>query len=246
MGGKVAFGYLHPGELSACFVDSMIDMLFYDAQTNGRFLHSHGKMGKRAGSGGIVDGRNQLARVMLDESDADWLLMIDSDMGFGHDTCERLIESAHAKDRPIMGGLCFAYAQDGRASFGGARWRPSPTLYDWFEDGNDVGFHHRWDYFEGDRVQSVSGTGAACILIHRFALETIRETYGEDQWFEPVLHPRGRKFSEDLSFCIRAAGCDLPLHVDISVKTTHHKGAIYYDEELYFADQAHRKASAQV
>jgi len=240
--GKVAFGYLHPGEMASCFVDSMVDMLFFDAQTHGRFLHSHGKMGKRAGSAGVVDGRNQLARVMLDESEADWLLMIDSDMGFGHDTCERLIESAHAHDRPIMGGLCFAFAQDGAASFYGARWRPAPTLYDWHDGGDDVGFVPRFDYMDGGRVQEVAGTGAACILIHRLALEAIRDRYGPDQWFEPVVHPgSGRKFSEDLSFCVRAAGCDLPLHVDTSVKTTHNKGAVFYDEEFYFADRAGRR-----
>lgn len=231
--GKIAFGYLHPGEVSACFMDSFVDMAFYDAQCNGRFLHPYGKMGKRAGSGGIVDGRNQLAKVMLDESDADWLLMIDSDMGFAPDTAEKLVEAAHAIDRPVMGGLCFAYAQDGSRPLYGASWRPVPTLYDWVDDGDDYGFLPRLEYLDGPTVQEVAATGAACVLIHRLALTAIREEYGDNQWFEPITHPRGRKFSEDLSFCVRVAACDMPIHVHTGVKTTHHKGAIYYDEQAY-------------
>ena len=81
MSGKVAFGYLHPGQLENCFHESVLEMLFYDASMHGRMLHGHGKMGKRAGAAAIADGRNLLTKVMLDESEADWLLMIDSDMG---------------------------------------------------------------------------------------------------------------------------------------------------------------------
>lgn len=235
MTGKVAFGYLHPGDVSAVFMDSVVDMLFFDAQCNGRFLHRHGKMGKRAGSAGIVDGRNHLTKVMLDESEADWLLMIDADMGFAPETCERLVESAHAIDRPVVGGLCFAYRQDpGRREFGGASWSPVPTLYDWVETDDEVGFLPRMDYLErGERVQQVSATGAACILIHRRVLDKIRGRYGDDEWWEPIKHPSGRKFSEDMSFCIRVASVDEPLHVDTAVRTTHHKGAIYFDEERF-------------
>lgn len=235
MTGKVTFAYLHPGEVSAVFMDSVIDMLFFESQTHPeRFAHPYGKMGKRAGSAGIVDGRNQVTRVFLDESESDWLLMIDADMGFAHDTCSRLIESAHAQDRPIMGGLCFAYAQDGKRSLGGSAWRPVPTLYDWVDDGDEYGFLPRVNYLDsGERIQAVAGTGAACVLIHRNAAEAIRDRYGDNEWWEPIRHPRGRKFSEDLSFCVRAASCDLPLYVDTSVKTTHHKGAIYYDEQAF-------------
>jgi hypothetical protein len=239
----VALGYLHPGHVEACFHESLIDLMFYDASMHGRLMHSHGKMGKRAGSAGIVDGRNQLARVMLDESEADWLCMIDADMGFAPNTIDRLVEAAHAIDRPVVGALCFAYVLDGKASFFGARWRAMPTLYDWIDDGDDVGFRSRVDY-EPDTLQEVAASGAACVLIHRRALEAIRDKHG-DCWFDPVVHPGGRKFSEDLSFCVRVASCDMPMYVHTGIKTTHCKGAVYYDEEYFRTQQLVRSAFAE-
>lgn len=240
---KVSLAYLHPGHVEACFHESLIELLFYDASTHGRLLHSHGKMGKRAGSGGIVDGRNQMAQLMLDESEADWLMMIDSDMGFAADTLERLIDAADPVERPVVGALCFAYAQDGRASFYGARWRCLPTVYDWVDNDDDVGFLSRMKY-ERDALQLAGATGAACMLVHRSALEKIRDKYG-DVWFDPIVHPKGRKFSEDMSFCLRLSFVDLPLYVDSRVKTTHCKGAVFYDEEYFDLQELGRAAKRE-
>ena len=253
---KVALGYLHPGHVEACFHESLIDMLFYDASMYGRLMHTHGKMGKRSGSGAIVDSRNQITKVMLDESEADWLCMIDSDMGFAPDTIERLIDAAHAIERPVVGALCFAYAIDGKASFFGARWRCRPTLYDWVDNDDDTtGFLARdglvvnqngeSNRYEKDTLQEVSATGAACVLIHRRVLEAIRDKYG-DEWFEPVTHPgTGRKFSEDLSFCVRVAGCGFPIFVHTGIKTTHCKGAVFYDEAYFEAQEWMRAMSKE-
>ena len=240
MSGKVALGYLHPGHLSTCFAESLTDLLFHDAATHQRIVsHKHGKLGKECGSGGIVDGRNKLASVVLDESGADWLCMIDSDMGFAPDTVDRLVEAAHAKERPIVGGLAFAHKTDGRSSHYGIRYRCQPTLYDFHEDAERIGFVPRFDY-DRDTMNEVAATGAACILIHRTALEAIRAKFS-DVWFDTIRHPKGVTFSEDLSFCIRAAACDLPMFVDTGVKTTHHKGGVYYDEAFYDRQQAARQ-----
>lgn len=137
-----------------------------------------------------------------------------------------------------MGALCFAYAQDKRKEFFGATWRAVPTVYDWVEEDEvNVGFMPRLKYYEQDTVQECSATGAACILIHRRVLEKIRDKFGDNEWWEPIKHPSGRKFSEDLSFCVRVAAVDEPMFVHTGVRTTHYKGAVYYDEEYYLAQQ---------
>jgi GT2 family glycosyltransferase len=231
---KVSVGFLHPGHYAACFAESLKELLFYDATVHQRIVsHGHGQLGKMCGAGGIVDGRNKLAQVVLDESDVEWLFMVDSDMSFEPDTVERLIESAHARDRPVVGGLAFAHKTDGRASMYGVRYRPQPTLYDWYEDDERAGFVPRFDYAR-DQLVEVAATGAACVLIHRLALEAIRERYG-DVWFDTIRHPKGAHFSEDLSFCVRVAACDMPLYVDTAVKTGHDKGGVFYDEAFYDA-----------
>lgn len=230
--GLASVGYLHPGHYSACFAESLIDLMFYDASGPARIVsHAHGKLAKECGSGGIVDGRNKLASTVLDESDAEWLFMVDSDMGFSADTLERLIAAADPIERPVVGGLCFAHKTDGRADFYGIRYRACPTIYDYVELPDQVGFAPRLDYPQ-DELVPVAGTGGACILIHRSALEAIRNAHG-DVWFDPITHPSGTKFSEDLSFCIRLAAVDVPIYVHTGIKTTHDKGGVFLDEEFY-------------
>lgn len=237
MAGKVTVGFLHPGHYSACFAESLCDMLFYDAAVNQRIVsHPFGKMGKECGSGGIVDGRNKIAQVVLDESDADWLFFIDSDMGFAPDTVDRLVEAAHALDRPVVGGLAFAHKTDGKASFYGTRYLCQPTLYDWYEDDERAGFVPRFEYPRNELVE-VSATGAAIILIHRLALEAIRDRFG-DVWFDQIRHPKGIHLSEDLSFSVRVAACDMPIHVHTGIKTVHDKGGVFYDEAFFDRQQA--------
>jgi len=231
--GLVSVGFLHPGHLAACFSESLQDLLFHDAFGAQRVIsHTFGKMGKSCGAGGIVAGRNQLARVVIDESESEWLLMVDSDMGFEHDLLERLIEAADPKARPVVGALCFAQKTAGKASGYGVRYRACPTLYDFIEQDDIVGFAPRLTY-ERDTLQVVSATGAACVLIHRSVLEGVRAKYG-DVWFDQITHPKGpTTFSEDLSFCIRVAGAGFPLHVHTGIKTGHDKGGVYLDEDFY-------------
>jgi GT2 family glycosyltransferase len=214
------------------FADSLTELLFYDATMHQRIVsHPHGRMGKSCGSGGIVDGRNKLAEVMCDESAADWLFMVDSDMAFPPDIVERLIDAAHAKDRPVVGALAFAHKTDGAATLGGVRYRCIPTIYDFAESGDAVGFVPRLDY-ERDALVESAATGGACVLIHRLALEAVRAKFG-DVWFDTIRHPKGAHFSEDLSFCVRLAACDIPIYVHTGVKTGHDKGGVFYDEAHY-------------
>lgn len=233
---KVSIGFLHPGHYSACFAESLAELQFADAALYQRTMHPHGRMGKLCGSGGIVDGRNKLAQVFLDESAADWLFMVDSDMGFEPDTVERLISSAHAIERPVVGALAFANKTDGRSGNYGVRYRAQPTVYRWFEDDDKVGFAPMFDY-PRDELVEVAATGAACMIVHRLALEAIRDRYG-DVWFDTLRHDKGSHFSEDLSFCIRVAGVGLPLYVDTRIKTGHDKTNAYLDEDYYDRQRA--------
>lgn len=236
--GRVTIGFLHPGQYAHCFAESLQDLILSDLTGPTRTAHEFGKMGKECGSGGIVDGRNQLAKVMCDQSSAEWLFMVDSDMGFAADTLERLIAAADPTDRPIVGALCFAHKTDGKASHFGIRYRAVPTLYSWHDDGQRVGFVPMLDYPRGE-VVPVAATGGACVLIHRSVLERIRGKYG-DVWFDPITHPTGTRFSEDLSFCVRAAAVDAPMVVHTGIKTTHDKGGVFLDEEFYDRQEAAR------
>ena len=237
MTDRVTVGYLHPGHLAACFARSLRDMLFADLAGEQRIVsHRYGEIDKECGAAGIVDGRNALAKAMCDESDADWLFMVDSDMGFAPDIVERLIAAADPERRPVVGGLAFAMKMDGRSSFYGIRYRCQPTLYDLHETDDAIGVVPRFEYPRNKLVQ-VSATGGACLLIHRTVLEAVRDKYG-DVWFDTIRHPKGANFSEDLAFCIRLAAAGFPLYVHTGIRTTHDKGGVFLDEAYFDAQQA--------
>lgn len=241
MTGLVTVGWIHPGEWSACFGSSIIDLLFWDAGHDGRIIRAkHPTVAKETGAAQIHNGRNKLARTLLDETDSDWLFMVDADMGFGPDTVDRLIAAADPVDRPIVGGLAFAQKSAGAAPFYARRYRCTPTLYRMAETDTEVGFAPWFDY-PRDELVEVDGTGAACVLIHRNVLEAIRGQHG-DHWFHPVEVPKGpegsTEFGEDLSFCIRARAAGFPIHVHTGVKTTHDKGGVFFDEDTYDLQQA--------
>lgn len=226
--GTVAVGFLDPGHWSHCFGQSLIDLYLVDAHGSRRMV-PHGKqLRDNAQAGGIVAGRNSIAAKFLDDTECEWLFMVDSDMGFGPDTVDRLIESADPTDRPVVGGLCFSLRRETAGEFYGQKYVVVPTCYEYVDTDDEVGFRSIVDY-PRDTLFPVAATGAACLMIHRTALARMRALAG-DHWFDPITHPSGKVFSEDLSFCLRLAALDIPLHVDTSVRTTHDKHGVFLDE----------------
>lgn len=235
--GSVVVGFLDPGTWSACFGLSYRDLLLRDQASSQRIVRPGGvELRQLCGTGGIVTGRNRITADFLDRTDGEWLWMIDTDMGFAADTVDRLVAAA-GSDRKVIGGLAFKQTRRrDKSDFYAERWSIQPTLYDWVELAEEVGFLPREPWPEDTRTD-VAATGAACLLIHRDALVAVRDTYG-DAWFNPTTHPGGdgrkpREFSEDLSFCVRLAACDIAIAVHTGIKTTHEKGGVFLDERSY-------------
>jgi hypothetical protein len=235
--GTVAIGWLDGGTWSASFGQSIVRLFLADAFGPRRILPRGAQLRNYCGSGGIPQGRNQIAASFLDDTACEWLFVVDSDMGFEPSVVEDLIAAADYHERPIVGALCFGLKREGcdGATFAD-KFRIAPTLYSWVARDDDAGFLIVPDYPRGELVK-VAGTGSAAVLIHRRAMRKIREKYGPI-WYDPVRHPNGRVFGEDLSFCIRAAGCDLPIYVHTGVKTSHDKGGVFLDEEAFDRQQA--------
>jgi hypothetical protein len=228
--GSVAVGFLDPGHWSHCFGQSLIDLYLVDAMGSKRMVPNGRQLRDHCQAGALPDGRNKVAQQFLDSTECEWLFMVDSDMGFAPNTVDRLIESADPVERPAVGGLCFALRRDGHGEFYGQKYVVVPTLYEFIDTADEVGFRSITDY-PRDALARVDATGAACLLLHRSALEKVRTAVG-DHWFDPVQHA-GSTYSEDLSFCLRLAACDIPLHVNTAVRTTHDKHGVFLDEDEY-------------
>jgi hypothetical protein len=240
--GSVIPGFVDGNQWAACFGLSLVELLLRDQATSQRIIREGGQyVRKVAGTMGVAAGRNEIAAHFLNHTDAEWLWMVDTDMGFAPDTVDRMVASAEANSVPVLGGLCFAQKLDPDVQpgeFHATRYRIAPTLYAYLERPNgERGFRSITKY-KRDAFQHVAGTGAACILIHRSALEAV----GADP-FMPVTDPLAggngtpRTFSEDLSFCIRVQAAGLEMGVDTSVKTTHYKGGIFLDETTFAMQQ---------
>lgn len=224
--------YLSDGrEVAHSFMKSVQGLLAHDRSTDRRLL-GDGLTHARAASGGIASTRNDLTRIFL-ESSAQWLWMVDADMGFEPDTLDRLLAAESSAltpphiPRPITGALCFSWRPEEPDGMGGYRCRPVPTLFGW----RDGGFHVA-ERYPFNSVVKVAGTGAACLLIHRSVMETLQTLHGGEDWWTPVRYPDGDFVSEDLSFCYRAGEAGFPIYVDTSVKTTHAK-TIWVSEETW-------------
>lgn len=229
--GSVLLAYLHPNEISHSFHDSLNRLIGYDLANSARIVRGGGMAAFRCGSGGLVEARNKVVRHLLDQTSAEWLMLIDVDMGFEPDAVERLIDAADPVERPVVGGLCFGLKEVETDGMGGWLVRPFPTLYDWARDRDGTfGFRIRRDY-QPNTLTRVAGTGAAFMLIHREVLAKIRAELG-DVWFDQSKQTDGKPVSEDLSFCYRVNAAGYPVFVHTGVRTTHHKN-IWVGEDLY-------------
>jgi glycosyltransferase involved in cell wall biosynthesis len=154
------------------------------------------------------------------ESDSEWLLSVDSDMGFAPDSLDRLLEVADPVKRPIVGGLCFASRETGQDGLGGYRTVPRPTVLVYTDQNGKRGFRGV-SYFPVNRVMQCDATGMAFVLIHRSVFERISTEY-DGKFYDRIEAPDGF-LGEDVSFCVRAGALGFPVHVHTGVRTNHHK-----------------------
>lgn len=208
---NVVVSWCQAQTVDAAFMNSMLDMFVYDFATHRRIVDGGGKIA-RYSTVNVSSGRNQIVHEFLTKTEADWLLMVDTDMVFEPDTLERLLAAADPAQVPIVGALCFG--TDNGTLF--------PTMYELAEEGNSVGFM-RWKTFPLGKLVKVSATGAAFLLMHRTALTAIGQKFdGPFPWFQETALAGG-PMGEDLTFCLRAGACGIPIHVHTGVPVGHVK-----------------------
>jgi GT2 family glycosyltransferase len=178
-------------------------------------------IGRKQSGPRIEDTRNDLVRGFLDNTDAEWLLMVDSDMTFPPDALHQLHEHADPETVPVVGGLCFGYQQD---------LGPFPTLYSWGTGGARVMF----DIDAYPELCPVDATGAAFLMVHR----RIFEQYAVDTplpWFRRSVHDN-QMVGEDITFCIWLRQEGVPIHVLTSLEIGHVK-QFEWTRETYEANR---------
>ena len=211
---KVSIGSCDSGDVNGGFAFSLIQL------TQARFSRL-GPFVRVKGSGLLSKQRNRLVKQFL-ETNSDWLLMIDSDEQLPIAAFDKLIESAHDKERPIIAGLVFASFEIGQAYP-----KPVPTI---FQDAPE-GFLPLNNY-DKDSLFEVDAAGTGCLLVHRSVLEAMQASADPHQgkdwcwfWDGPI---DGIWIGEDLQFCRRVRSLGFPIYA--------HTGAILPHSKSYWLD----------
>ena len=227
----VVLAYIHPGQVSSYFCESMIATLFYDRM--GRRPPRIVNIYQEWSSANVSAARNIVTQRFLDKNDADWLLWIDSDMQWSPLDVDLLLDTADPKTMPVIGGL----------AFGMSHGELFPTIYHFAEiDGNLTTIRIR-DY-PRDSVVQVAATGAAFLLIHRSVLAAMAE-HGFNAAFPFFQETQNRTdpVGEDLTFCLRLGALGIPVHVHTAAKIGHHKSHVL-TEDMFLAQQPEEVTNA--
>jgi GT2 family glycosyltransferase len=201
-------GYVHGGTVRAEFAASLLAITRRGATPVDDVI--------AVGSGpNISRARNLVVAGFLEDHTAPWLFMCDTDMRLPPDAVDRLVQMGDPQDRPVVGGLCFTENPGGK---------PLPTLYELVEDGDGQPAFARHQSWPDDGLVRVTATGAACLLIHRDALEAVGKSSGcpAAPWFRESVVGESL-IGEDLTFCLRLGAAGIPVFVATGVKVGHMK-----------------------
>jgi hypothetical protein len=215
----LVIAYISPGQTSTYFTESLMKTVLVGYREG--WLAN---VLQEWSSANVSAARNTLTDRFLDNGVGEWLLWIDADMQWDPEAVTDLLSVADPQRAPIVGGLCFGQSTDGMY----------PTIYMGYqtEDGAFTTIRVR-DYARDSMVR-VAATGAAFLLIHRSALERMRA-----QGFDPAFPffaesgGNGKPVGEDITFCIRAGICGLPVYVHTGVRIGHHKSVLLTEDEFF-------------
>lgn len=201
----IAMCYLHPGWVPHEFVESQLSVL--------RSRDDIIRVAARSGPG-IARNRNLIAGWFLQESGADWLLWVDSDMVFTGDDLEALL----AFDEPLIGAHALRVNEGGTTSTAAVMRQ---------DDGTFAAFE------ETERtipLEPVDGIGMAFTLIHRDVYDAVGVTTGHphrERFAELNAQGKTQLVGEDVGFCLYAAEKGFTPRLAPGVKVGHVKTAVY-------------------
>ena len=208
-----------------------IDAGFYSSVVRSRNLFA--EIHNVTSSPRIAPTRNIMVETFL-KTKHNWLLMVDSDMVFSPQDVIDLVETAVEKNFPILGGLYFGGQPGGKVT---------PHVYRMAEDEDGV---QVMQVIEGTTGAGVWGqvvqchaTGAGFLLMSRAALVRIGEEYKDlaHKWF--AESGTTSEYGEDVTFCLRAVGLGMPIHVHTGVILGHLKTAVldHHSHAAYLVDR---------
>lgn len=215
--GRFLLGYPHPGEVRTEFMESMLRLQRYD------FYHSQIMEGGLSAGGCLLeDNREAIASGFLSYQSPDklkpnpeWLVFVDTDIGFTPETIYGLLAIADPVERPIVSALYYTTIEK---AFTACWLKRNPLDNDYLTLSGQM-----------SGLNEIDGCGMGCCIIHRSVLEKIRAEYeGRDAftWFgRDRIQKKGKwtRLGEDLTFCRRAQSVGARIWGAVDLRVEHHK-----------------------
>lgn len=202
MAHEVAIGFLADQTVDAQFVSSLLAVLAQrPTQTKGRVIQVQGFAGR------LDIGRHYVAQIFLDQTTADYLLMVDSDMVFTVEDFDTIIKDVTSVEEPALISGLYVRENGSMCAFDLVDGKLQPV-----DPTNLV--HSRW--------YDPASVGLGFTAVRRDLLQNLRELDEDNPmpWFNSAQEGwPGVRMADDSSFCynVTAAGYKLTLDTDIKV-----------------------------
>lgn len=219
---RITIGWIDPGTVEGAFTTSLISLFQHRSNRLDGIIRVEGGLLSRQ--------RNEVVSIFLDKTDAEWLLMLDTDETIDLQAFDTLVDAVHDRDRPIVAGLYF-----GTTPSGGLIPKPVPHIYRRHEDG--ISLTPVLDYAP-DTLIEIDAAGTGALLVHRSVFERIRANADQHEgdrwcWFRD-LPIGGLWLGEDFFFCRRVRDLGIPIYA--------HTGAVLGHRRRYWLDDAQFEA----
>jgi GT2 family glycosyltransferase len=165
----------------------------------------------------------------LNDTNAEWVLWLDSDISGEPHIIQQMLEVADPVNAPIVCGLYVTILDD--AGIAPCAWVFDDTIP--FGTSPLVPLDPKItakQKSDGVRLVEVGATGAGCLLIHRSAVVAMHRHYGAFWFQEDVI--RGVRMGEDFSFAFKARGIGYKIFCDLGVNTVHKKPILLTPDHL--------------
>jgi len=173
----------------------------------------------------VYDARDQILQY-AEDTGADWVLMIDSDMVIPQHALVKFVETTLDGNKlDMVTGMCFKRTYPHQPCFYTKALINHKTLKPELETPIA---------FEEKGVMEIQGCGMACTFIRRNVWQKIKQKTGH--WFFPFPG-----IGEDLSFCLRARMAGIKMYVDLSIDVGHVAEHVVYKNTFYAARDKHLK-----
>lgn len=226
----VCVTWCHHGQVDAYFAHSMMDLLRAEPERIKNFNSVQGL-------GLLAKSRNIQVQYFLNNTDDDWLFIVDSDEFVTNDAFNKLVDAADKDLYPVVSGLCFAATFPDPDTL-----QPVPAI---FRVDEKVGLVPFFEYPKNSLVE-IHSAGTGCLMIHRSVLEHMQKAFEKFTgpgwaWFQDGPIKDGENFtwiSEDLMFSKKLN--------ELGYRLVAHTGAVFpHHKEMWLLESHYDRWFAQ-